>query len=204
MAYLDFKKVVIFIFCAMVAISCGQKHKEIAKVKIAENYIGALNASDYHQVVGLFLDSIRFNEMNYIRTFTKDDYHSLFQWDSIFAPHYEILEIKEQGDELLLKVSKECGRIRFLQHRPFITKEVMKFKDGAIYSVDVVEYVGFNDALWGRNRENLVLWIKDNHPELDGFIYDQTKTGALKFQKAMELYESRNDSVNDDRKTKKL
>ncbi|MAU17648.1 MAG: hypothetical protein CMH46_19140 [Muricauda sp.] len=204
MAYLDFKKVSIFIFCAIVAISCGQKHREIDKVKIAENYIGALNASDYHQVVGLFLDSIRFNELDYIRTFTKEDYHTLFQWDSVFRPKYKILDVKEVDGNLHLRVSKEGQRIRFLQNRPFITKEIMNFKDGSIYSVDIVEYVDFNDSLWGRNRENLVSWIRENHPELDGFINDQTKIGALKFQKAMALYGSGNDSVSDDRKIKKL
>ncbi|MCK0160790.1 hypothetical protein [Allomuricauda sp. F6463D] len=176
---------------------------EIDKVKIAENYIGALNVSDYNQVTGLFLDSIRFNEVNYIRTFTKEEYHSLFQWDSIFAPHYEILEIKEVSGDLHLKVSKECERIRFLQNRPFITKEIMKFKDGAIYSIDIVEYIGFNDSIWVRNREKLVSWIEENQPELNGFIYDQTKTGALKFQKAIELYEGRDDSMNIDLKIKK-
>lgn len=204
MAYLDIKKVTIFIFCAIAAISCGQKHRGIDKVKLAGNYYGALNASDYHQVTGLFLDSIRFNEMDHTRTYAKEDYRALFQWDSVFRPKYTILDVKEVDGDLHLRVSKEGRRIRFLQHRPFITKEVMKFKNGAIYSVDIVDYVDFNDSLWVRNRENLVSWIRENHPELDGFINDQTKTGALKFQKAMALYGNGNDPVNDNGKIKKL
>jgi len=191
----NFKKIAVLIFCIAVAISCGQKRKKIDKAQIAEDYIDALNASDYNQVVGLFLDSIRFNEMDYKRTFTKKDYHSLFQWDSVFAPKYRILDLREDGDDLYLKVSKECDRILFLQDSPFITHEIMKIKQGAIQSIDIVEYVDFNDSLWAANRESLVSWIDEHHPELDGFIYDQTKQGALKFQKAMELYRNKKDSI---------
>src|SRR6056297_123042 len=94
----NIKKITVLIFCIAMAISCIQKSKEIDKVQIAEDYIEALNASDYNQVVGLFLDSIRFNEMDRIRTFTKEDYHPLFQWDSVFGPKYKILDLREDGD----------------------------------------------------------------------------------------------------------
>ena len=191
----NIKKITVLIFCIAMAISCGQKSKKIDKFQIAEDYIDALNASDYNQVVELFLDSIRFNEMDYIRTYTKEDYHSLFQWDSVFGPKYKILDLREDGDNLHLKVSKVCDRILFLQNSPFITHEIMKIKHGAIQRIDIAEYVDFNDSLWAANRENLVSWINEHHPELKGFIYDQTKEGALKFQKAMELYRNKKDSI---------
>ncbi len=200
MTYFDFKRIVVFISCITIAISCGPKNKEIDKVRIAENYISALNTSDYHQLAGLFRDSIRFNEMDYIRTFTKEDYHALFQWDSIFNPKYRILEVREEGDTLYLKMSKECDRILFLLEEPFITQEIMTIKENAIHSIDIVEYVDFDDGLWSRNRENLVSWIDIHHPELSGFIYDQTKEGALKFRKAMEFYKNRVDSTTIQRK----
>ena len=197
MDYFNIKKITVLIFCIAMAISCGQKSKEIDKVQIAEDYIDALNASDYNQVVGLFLDSIRFNEMDHVRTFTKEDYHSLFQWDSVFGPKYKILDLSEDGDNLHLKVSKVCNRILFLQNSPFITHEIMKIKQGAIQSIDIVEYVDFNDSLWAANRENLVSWINDHHPELNGFIYDQTKQGALNYLKAIEFYKNKGDSMTD-------
>jgi hypothetical protein len=189
------KKVVTLIFCLVVAVSCIQHNKEVDKVKIAEDYISALDNSDYNKVADMFLDSIRFNEMEYIRTFTRESYRDLIQWDSVFQPTYKILEMKEVGEELHLKVSKTCDRIMFLQGEPFISREVIKFKEGAIYSVDVVEYVDFNDSLWSANRENLVLWIDEHHPELNGFIYDQTKKGAVNYLKAMDLYRNRKDSI---------
>lgn len=198
----NIKKITVLIFCIAMVISCGQKRKEIDRVQIAEDYIDALNALDYNQVVELFLDSIRFNEMDHIRTFTKEDYHSLFQWDSVFGPNYKILDLREDGDDLHLKVSKVCDRILFLQQKPFVTHEIMKIKDGAIYSIDVVEYVDFNDSIWADNRARLVSWVETHHPELDGFIYNQTKEGALNYQKAMEFYRNREDSIPVQRKIK--
>ncbi|MCB0372268.1 MAG: hypothetical protein KDD31_04565 [Muricauda sp.] len=189
------KKVVTLIFCLVVAVSCIHRSEKIDKTKIAEDYISALDNSDYNKVADMFLDSIRFNEMEYIRTFTREGYRDLIQWDSVFQPSYKVLEMKEAGEELHLKVSKTCDRIMFLQGEPFISREVIKFKEGAIYSVDVVEYVDFNDSLWSANRENLVLWIDEHHPELNGFIYDQTKKGAVNYLKAMDLYRNRKDSI---------
>jgi len=42
--------------------------------------------------------------------------------------------------------------------------------------------------LWNLTKNEMVTWIKKNHPELDGFIYDQTKTGAQNYLKAIALY----------------
>lgn len=190
-----FKKIAVLVCCILMAISCKQGKKEIDKLQIAENYISALNASDYNQVAGLFLDSIRFNEMDYKRTFFKEDYHTLFQWDSVFGPKYRIVDVREHANNLHLKVSKECDRILFLHEKPFVTNEIMKIKDGAIHSIDIVEYVDFNDSLWAAKRENLVSWIDKHYPELNGFIHDQTKEGAIKFQKAIDFYRNRKDSI---------
>lgn len=185
-------KVVLSVFAMYLLVACDFNKKEIDKEAIVKAYIDGLNTSNYDQVVGLFLDSVRFNEMDYRRTFSKQGYRDLFQWDSVFRPKYAILEIKGKDNELHLKVSKKCDRILFLQNKPFVTHEVMKIEEGKIQSIDVVEYLDFNDDLWVRNREQLVNWVSEHHPELDGFIYDQTKVGAQNFTKAMELYGNRN------------
>lgn len=186
-----------FILAMMIFVSCKWKHhQEIDSIEISDDYIDALNASDYDKLVGLFVDSIRFNEMDYIRTFSREEYRSLFQWDSVFAPTYRILNVKKAGGELHLKVSKECERINFLHEKPFVTNEIMQIKDGGIYQIDVIEYVDFNDSLWVDKREKLVSWIEKNHPGLNGFIYDQTKEGAVKFRKAIAFYKNSRDFNN--------
>lgn len=198
----NFKKVIAPLLLMVIFLSCGGNSKQVDKIAIAENYIQALNTSDFEQLVGLFQDSIRFNEMEYIRTFNKEGYRDLFQWDSVFNPKYEILEIKEKGGNLHLTISKECERIRFLHESPFLSSEIINIKDGKIHSIAIVDYVDFNDSLWSTKRARLVEWTKKNHPELDGFLYDQTKEGAIKFKKAIQLYEQRKDSLNQEMKNK--
>ena len=195
MTDLDFRKITILLLCVSLLVGCNQEPKKMDKVALVEKYYQAMNYSDYSKVTGMFYDSIRFNEMDNTRTFTNEGYRDLIQWDSVFNPKYQILDIKEEGEELHLKISKECDRIMFLQGRPFVSKEVIRFKEGAIYSIDIVEYIDFNDSLWIANRENLVSWIGEHHPELNGFIYDQTKQGALNYLKAIALYKNRQDSI---------
>lgn len=190
-----FKKLAVFALCILMAMSCQQKNKGIDKVKIVNDYIDALNVSDYEKVTGLFRDSIRLKEMDYVSAFSKEAYHSLFQWDSTFGPKYQILDIRSDGDGVRMKVSKQCERILFLNEEPIITQEVVKFDGDAIQSIDIVEYVVFNDSLWSAKREDLVSWIEDHHPDLNGFIHDQTKQGAMNYRKAMALYRNREDSI---------
>lgn len=174
---------------------CGPSSKKVDKKTLVREYYQALNNSDYVKVIGFFQDSIRFNEMSYKRTFSKSEYHQLFAWDSVFHPKYEILELEEKGDELHLLVSKECERINFLHEGPFFTNEVFKIEGDAIHQIDVVEYVDFKDSLWAAKRENLVSWIAEHYPELDGFIHDQTKEGGIKFKKAIDLFKNKVDSI---------
>lgn len=175
---------------------CGPSSKNEDKKALVREYYQAMNDSDYAKVIGFFQDSIRFNEMSYKRTFSKSEYHQLFAWDSVFHPTYKILELEERGDELHLLVSKECERINFLHEGPFFTNEVFKIEEGAINQIDVVEYVDFNDSIWAVKRENLISWADKHHPELSGFIHDQTKEGAMKYKKAIDLFKNRKDSVS--------
>lgn len=50
----SFKKIAVIAVCVVITMSCNQKDKEMDTVKIAENYVSALNTSDYKELVGLF------------------------------------------------------------------------------------------------------------------------------------------------------
>ncbi|WP_420602881.1 hypothetical protein [Flagellimonas sp.] len=183
-------KVFILLCIATIAISCHEKKSEVDKVQIIEDYIGALNEGDHGIVIESFSDSVRLNEMDYKSVFSKEDYYSLFQWDSTFVPKYQILDIEQKGEDVEIKVSKKCTRILFLNEEPIITKELVKFKRSKIYSITITDYEVFNDGKWSGNRANLVSWIKTHHPELDGFLIDQSKRGALNYLKAINLYQN--------------
>ena len=173
----------------VLSISCTQK-QSFDGIAATKTYFVALNESDYDKVTSLFLDSIRMREGIYTSVFSKQAYKHMFQWDSTFHPTYAIQEIEQSGDTVLMQVSKTCTRIHFLHEESTVTKERVVFQNGKIFSIEIVDFVVFNDERWATNRANLVSFVEANHPELNGFLHDQTKAGAIKYLKAIELYQS--------------
>lgn len=186
------KKRLLFISIAFLALSCQQASKPVSHVAAAKEYIQVQNESDYEGVISLFKDSIRMKELVYSSVFSKEEYYQLFQWDSVFHPTYQILDIKEENDGVRMTVSKACPRIRFLNEAPMVTDERVT-EQGKITYVEILNYIVFNEETWEKNRADLVQWVEREHPELDGFLYDQTKKGALKYLKAINLYQESQD-----------
>lgn len=81
--------------------------------------------------------------------------------------------------------------MRIPPKQPIITNEVIRFSDDKIASVEIMDYVIFDEATFIENRNGLLTWIDENHPELNGFIHDQTQAGAIKYSKAIELYKNK-------------
>tara|TARA_R110002167_G_C12410901_1_gene627904 strand:- start:185 stop:532 length:348 start_codon:yes stop_codon:yes gene_type:complete len=112
------------------------------------------------------------------------------KWDSIFDPTYKILQIEQEDEIVKAKISKIDKRISFLHQEPIVTNQIIRFDNDKIIGLETTVYVIFNDSIFVKNRDRLVNWIEENHPELNGFLYDQTKTGGLKYLKAIELYKN--------------
>jgi len=174
---------------AIFLFSCnGEVKPQDTKAELVRAYIDALNTADYTRITSYFNDSIRLNELDYKSAFSKKQYHALFQWDSVFNPKYEIVTLNTLNDSVFLRVAKTGKRIQFLNEAPIITNEVVTFKNNKIHTIAIKSYGSFNDKAWDANRTKLVDWIRYNHPALDGFLYDQTIEGALKFTSALTAY----------------
>jgi hypothetical protein len=188
-------KILMFLlFMSIGLVSCNNSEKGIDKLEIAKLYYKALDNSNSSEMKVLLADSLitAIPEYDYELTYSKDEYvEKWLKWDSIFDPSYEILEIEEQDEIVLAKISKIDKRIFFLQKEPFITNEILRFQKDKIIAVETA-YLNFNEKVWESNKTSLLSWIGENHPELNGFIYDQTKPGGLKYLKAIELYKNRN------------
>ena len=162
------------------------------KEELARNYYKALTDSDYAQIVALHYDSIRVKEGPFISAYSKESYSNWFQWDSVFNPNYEILDFKIVDEGAEITVSKVCERIEFLNGGPMVSKEILRFKDHKIYEQEIAEFVSFDNENWDAQRTKLVEWIDQNHPELNGFINDQSLQGGLNYLKALQLFQERN------------
>ncbi len=173
--------------------SCKTAEKEIDRLDIAKEYYSVLASSDVSKIKGLVTDSLltKETEYNYEQTFSLEDYVAWLQWDAVFEPTYEILQIAEEGETVKVTVSKIDQRIAFLHQKPIVTHQVLRFKKTKITSIETTKYVIFDDATFVKNRDSLVNWVAKEHPHLNGFIHDQTKEGGRKYLKAMALYHSR-------------
>ena len=67
----------------------------------------------------------------------------------------------------------------------------ISFNNGKISKLEELECTGADWNIWQNEVNTLVNWVKKHHPELDGFIHDLTMEGAVKYLKAIELYDNR-------------
>jgi hypothetical protein len=187
------KITVLLWFVTIGVISCKNSVSEVDKLEIAKAYYEVLDKSNVSGIETLLTDSLLTKETgyDYEQTFSKKEYVEWLKWDSVFEPTYKILEIRQENGTVKAKISKTDKRISFLHKEPIVTDQVIHFDKDKITSIETTKYVIFNDSLFVANREKLLNWVDENHPELGGFINDQTKTGGMKYLKAIELYENK-------------
>lgn len=189
------KKNIVLLLLVIGLISCQtskkEKDREISKLKIAKKYYKALNNSNSREMFTLISDSIVVREDmdDYEERFSKSGYNKWLEWDSVFNPTYKILTIKQEGDVVKAKISKIDKRIYFLHKEPMVWNDVILFENNKIVRVKRVNYETFDVSKLVENREKLVSWIDKNHPELNGFLFPQTKAIGIKYLKAIELYQ---------------
>lgn len=127
-------------------LSCQVSKEKIDKLEIAKQYYKVLDNSDTSQIVSLINDSIviRETEHDYKETFSKNSYIDWLQWDSLFDPTYEILQIEQENEIVKATISKIDQRILFLHKEPIVSEEVIRFDKDKIISVEK-SYVLFNE-----------------------------------------------------------
>lgn len=187
------KIIILVLLLAFGLVSCKNSEKEITPLEIAKQYYEVLDNSDDSGIVTLLTDSLltKETEYNYEQIFSLQEYIEWLKWDAVFEPTYKILQIEQEGETIKAKVSKTDKRISFLHEEPIVTNQVIRFDNSKIISIETTEYVIFNDSIFAKNRNAFVNWVNENHSDLNGFIHDQTKTGGMKYLKAIELYQNR-------------
>ncbi len=186
-------KIKVLIFLTVVLFSCKTSEKEIEKLEIAKNYYKFLDNSDSVGMKTILGDSIVIRESadDYQEEFSKKEYIEWLNWDSVFEPTYKILEIKEENGTVEVKISKIDKRIYYLHEEPMIWNEIVRFEKNKIIRIERIKYEVFNVEKFLKKREELVSWINENHPELSGFLHEQSKSVGMKYLKAIELYENK-------------
>lgn len=186
--------ILLFLFLGIGFLSCKTSEKDLTHPEIAKTYYQFLDTSDATGMLSLLGDTIviRENEDDYEERFTQKEYLEWLKWDSVFEPSYNILEMEHQNGMVKAKISKIDKRIRFLHERPMVWNEIIQFEHNKIIRVERIAYDVFDVGTFVKNRDGLVNWIHKNHPELNGFIHDQTEAGAITYLRAIELFQNNN------------
>lgn len=170
--------------------SCKNTEKAYDQMEIAKNFYAALDNSNPSKTTDLITKTFTTIDDGFEQNYSGSDYAEWVKWDSVFQPTYEILKIEKENGIVKAKISKTDKRISFLHNEPIITDEIIKFHNNKIISINRTSAV-FKVDVFIKNRDVLVNWITENHPELNGFLNDQTKSGAITYLKAIELYNNK-------------
>ena len=175
--------------------SCKQPQNELSIMELAQTYYTALDESDSTMIGSILGDSLVTieTEYDYQQTFTHEQYLEWVRWDSLFDPTYEVLYMEQVDDAVTARVSKLDRRIAFLHEGPIVTEQTIRFNGDQVTEVATTKYVNFNDSVFTANRQILLDWIDSHHPHLNGFIFDQTSAGGLRYLEALRLYEEARD-----------
>lgn len=186
------KIISLFLILTLGCISCKTSEKEIDTLEIAKKYYQFLDNSDASAMVTLLGDSIVIRETDddYQEVFSKKRYGEWVKWDSVFEPTYDILEMMHENGMVKTKISKTDKRIHFLHEAPIVSFEVIHFDKNKIIRV-AKTYEAFNASTFLKNRGELLNWVEEYRPELNGYLHDQTLSGGLNYLKAIELYRNK-------------
>lgn len=185
-------KITTYVFLtAIILMSCENKQIQSKNIEITKQYFKVLNHAEPSKVMNWLANSLKITEEEYRQTYSKNEYSKVLQWDSVFTPNYRVLNIEEKDAIVNVKISKIDQRISFLHdNEPFVTNHQIKFHEGKIVEI-ATDYVNFNYAAWEKNKTELLSYINQNHPELNGFLNDLTKDGGIKFLKAITFYNNK-------------
>jgi hypothetical protein len=179
--------------CCTLLLLClvaGCTDRKPAPQETVAHYIEARDTGNFTMLRTLINDSITITAGDYVMPYDMASFYEVFQWDSVLGTSYEIMELKEQNNKIRATVAMRSDRNAFLQNNPMTCWYTFSFISGKISGIEEMECPGFNGDAWAQKRDSLVEWIKQNHPERNGFIYNMTMQGAMDYTRAMELYKA--------------
>lgn len=183
-------KYLFYLAFLFLTISCGIQNEKTGSVEIVKNFYKGLNQSNYELIEKYLGDSLAMNEneWNYYLTFSKSEFRDWFQWDSVFNPKYEIVELAEKNDTVFASITKTDQRIQLLNKEPITYQVYFDVVDYKLVAVNRYKYLQADWTLWQTNREEFIKWVDKFHPEYSGFMNVQNKEYGERYLNAIHLY----------------
>ncbi len=183
---------VLLLFVFALASTLNNLYAGSSKSKeIITDFFMAANNADFETISTLISDDFVISEGNFIIANSKEKFREVFLWDSEFSPKTTVIDITEKDNAFEVILTKICKRIKFLHDSEIKIKVRVTIKNGMITRMETNDYLKFDLDKFQKRRGEFVRWVSANHPELSGFINDQTKEGAKKYLKAIDLYKKK-------------
>ncbi|WP_051947170.1 hypothetical protein [Muricauda sp. MAR_2010_75] len=174
------------LFLLVLLVGCN--NKKISHQETVTRYYDAFDSSNYNEIKALINDSITMLSGDYATSYNHESFYEFFKWDSIFKPTYEVLELEEKNNDIIVTVAQDNIRNEYLKNNPLVYKVKVSFDSGKISKTEDLDYIDVDWEAWSQERDSLVSWIRDNYPDLDGFVDDMTMDGSINYIKAIEKY----------------
>jgi len=187
------KNIFLVLLCIQFLNGCGQE--KLTNKETVIRYFDARNAVDFEEVKRLINDSITVTEGDYVMPYSQDSYYEVFKWDSVFQTKYELVELQEIHEQIIVTIALTSIRNEFLQNSRMTCPFKISLESGKVSKIESLDCHDADWEVWQERVSSLVNWIEINHPELDGFIHDMTLTGARNYVKAIRLYEASKDDL---------
>ena len=149
-------------------VSCQEQklnHKETVG-----RYYDDFDAGNYDMIKATINDCITQVSGDFVTTYSRDGFYEFFKWDSIFKSPYEIIEMEKENDHLSVTVAQKNFRYEFLRNNLLRYKVKVSFTSGKIFKLEDLEYIDTNWGVWNKEKDSLVGWLRNNHPDLDSFF----------------------------------
>ena len=107
------KLLIIFAFAIVIFSACSLPETS-KKIDTVTSFYKSLNKQELEKIPNLLHDSISVGSGDYWTHYSKSSYQNWLQWDVVFKPTYEIIDINQNEEIVTVEVSKSCKRILFL------------------------------------------------------------------------------------------
>lgn len=170
--------------------SCFAGAEKTKDIDLINEYYKAYNSKDYNTIEKLVADNIIVIEMNYKVLETKTAFIDLVQWGEVFNSNNEMGSIKEENGVYIVNEIQDSERIQFLYGQSLIAKTTFTVENGKISKINT-DLIDFDPDKMSKGRNELLSWVKANHPDKLSNINQLNKLGGQTFKEAMTLFENK-------------
>lgn len=173
----------------LILLALGCDHQGSDPQSTVQAYFEARDSRDFSEIVRHVHDSLIITEGDFVMGYDHDSYYEVFKWDSVFHQSYKVVDLESEDKFVLATIKINSIKHEFLKNPDMTCLFRISLIDGNISKLESLDCPDADWVKWSQERDALVSWISEHHPDLDGFINDMSMEGAINYLNAIKLYQ---------------